>query len=323
MARASFEIGTVRVRPGFERAVTLPITRLVTGADVDLPIRVVHGKHDGPTVWVDAAIHGDEAVGVEVIRQVLGDLDPKTLRGTLIAIPIVNVLGFMTGSRYLPDRRDLNRSFPGSPRGSLAARIAHLMMEQVIAKCSVGIDLHTGSDRRSNLPQVRADLEDPETRRLATAFAAPVMLHAPLRDGSLRSAARERGAKVLLYEAGEAWRMDEWAIDAGVLGVRRVLAALDMTDPLAEETPPASTACHRSGWVRARGTGMLHLEADLGQRVTKGERLGGLFDSFGKRVRLVHADRDGIVIGRTEAPVVNRGDAVLHIAEVEPAPQQD
>jgi predicted deacylase len=316
MARPSFEIGNVRVRPGSEKSVTLPITRLVTGADVDLPIRVVHGKHDGPTVWVDAAIHGDEAVGVEVIRQVLGDLDPKTLRGTLIAVPIVNVLGFMTGSRYLPDRRDLNRSFPGSPRGSLAARIAHLMMEQVVAKCSVGIDLHTGSDRRSNLPQIRADLEHPETRRLAAAFAAPVMLHAPLRDGSLRSAARERGAKVLLYEAGEAWRMDEWAIDAGVRGVRRVLAALDMTDPAAEEEPAPSTACHRSGWVRARGTGMLHLDVELGRHVVKDERLGGLFDSFGKRVRLVHADRDGIVIGRTEAPVVNRGDAVVHIAEV-------
>jgi predicted deacylase len=316
--RASFEIGNVRVRPGFERAVTLPITRLVTGADVDLPVRVVHGRHDGPTIWVDAAIHGDEAVGVEVIRQVLADLDPKTLRGTLIAIPIVNVLGFMTASRYLPDRRDLNRSFPGSPRGSLAARIAHLMMEQVIAKCSVGIDLHTGSDRRSNLPQIRADLEDPETRRLASAFGAPVMLHAPLRDGSLRSAARERGAKVLLYEAGEAWRMDDWAIDAGVLGVRRVLAALDMIDALPEDTPRPSTACRRSGWVRARGTGMLHLDVDLGQPVSKGEKLGGLFDSLGKRVRLVHADRDGIVIGRSEAPVVNRGDAVVHIAEVEP-----
>ncbi len=317
MARASFEIGSVRVRPGFERSVTLPITRLVTGADVDLPIRVVHGRQDGPTVWVDAAIHGDEAVGVEVIRQVLADLDPKTLRGTLIAIPIVNVLGFMTGSRYLPDRRDLNRSFPGSPRGSLAARIAHLVMEQVVAKCSVGIDLHTGSDRRSNLPQVRADLEDPETRRLAAAFAAPVMLHAPLRDGSLRSAARERGAKVLLYEAGEAWRMDEWAIDAGVRGVRNVLAALEMTEPTGDPGgAPVSTACHRSGWVRSRGTGMLHLDVELGRHVEKGERLGGLFDSFGKRVRLVHADRAGIVIGRTEAPVVDRGDAVVHIAEV-------
>ncbi len=318
MARPSFEIGPVRVRPGLQRAVSLPITRLVTGAEVELPVRVFHGREDGPTVWVNAAVHGDEAVGVEVVRQVLAGLDPKALRGTLIAIPIVNVLGFMSGSRYLPDRRDLNRSFPGSARGSLAGRIAHLMMTEVVGKCSVGIDLHTGSDRRTNLPQIRTDLDDPRSRELALAFAAPVMLHARLRDGSLRSAAREQGATCLLYEAGEAWRMDDWAIRAGVLGVRRVLAALGMTEPVEEEPPVPSVACHRSGWVRARGTGMLHLDVALGQRVESGERLGGLFDSFGKRVRLVHADRSGIVVGRTEAPLVNGGDAVVHIAEPEP-----
>lgn len=317
MPRPSFEIGTVRVRAGQKKSVSLPITRLVTGADVDLPVRVVHGREDGPVVWIDAAIHGDEAVGVEVVRQVLAGLDPKTLRGTVIAVPIVNVLGFLTGDRYLPDRRDLNRSFPGSARGSLASRIAHLMMTEVVAKCEVGIDLHTGSDRRTNLPQIRADLEDPRTRSLAEAFAAPVMLHAKLRDGSLRAAARDAGATVLLYEAGEAWRMDEWAIDAGVQGVQRVLAALEMIDPLEEESPAPSTASHRSGWVRARGTGMLHLEVRLGDQVEKGDRLGGMFDSFGKRVRLVHAERAGLVIGRTEAPVVNSGDAVVHIAEID------
>lgn len=316
MARPSFEIGPIRVRPGQAKAVSLPITRLVTGADVDLPVRVVHGREDGPTVWVDAAIHGDEAVGVEVIRQVLAEIDPKAMRGTLIAIPIVNVLGFMTGDRYLPDRRDLNRSFPGSARGSLASRIAHLMMTEVVAKCDVGIDLHTGSDRRTNLPQIRADLEDARTRELAEAFAAPVMLHAKIRDGSLRAAAREAGATVLLYEAGEAWRMDDWAIDAGVRGVRRVLAALGMTDPVDEDPPAPSQASFRSSWVRARGTGMLHLEVALGEHVTEGQRIGGLFDSFGKRVRLVHAERAGVVIGRTEAPVVNSGDAVVHVAEV-------
>ncbi|MDP9821124.1 succinylglutamate desuccinylase/aspartoacylase family protein [Nocardioides massiliensis] len=317
MARESFEIGPVRVRAGRTQSLSLPITRLVTGAEVDLPVRVVHGREDGPTVWINAAIHGDEAVGVEVVRQVLADLDARVLRGTLIAVPVVNVLGFMTGDRYLPDRRDLNRSFPGSARGSLAGRIAHLLMTEVVSKCEVGIDLHTGSDRRTNLPQVRADLEDPRTRELAAAFGAPVMLHARLRDGSLRSAAREQGATVLLYEGGEAWRMDPWAIEAGVRGVRRVLAALGMTEPLADEPPPRSAVSWRSGWVRARGTGVLHLEAGLGERVEKGQRLGGLFDSFGKRVRLVHADRDGIVVGRTEAPLVNSGDAVIHIAEVE------
>ena len=165
MARESFGIGTVRIRPGTSRNLELPITRLVTGSDVSLPVRVVHGRDDGPTVWLSAAIHGDEVVGVEVIRQVLAGLDPKTFRGTLVAVPVVNVLGFMTGDRYLPDRRDLNRSFPGSARGSLASRIAHLFMTEVVAKCDVGLDLHTGSDRRSNLPQIRADLDDELTRQ--------------------------------------------------------------------------------------------------------------------------------------------------------------
>ena len=313
MARESFPMGSVRVRAGSSKEIEIPITRLVTGADVSLPVQVVHGREDGPVVWVNATIHGDEVVGVEVIRRVLATLSAKTLRGTLVAVPVVNVLGFMAGDRYLPDRRDLNRSFPGSQRGSLASRIAHLFMREVVDKCSVGIDLHTAAHRRVNLPQIRADLEDPRTRRLAEAFGAPVMLHAKLRDGSLRQAARDRGATVLLYEGGEAWRFDEFAIQAGVDGVLRVLDALGMID----STPPAetpSTACTESGWVRARGTGVLQLEVALGQRVEGGQRIGGLSDTFGRRVRLVHADRDGIVVGLNKAPLVNSGDALVHLA---------
>jgi len=318
-ARPSFAIGTVKIRPGHSREMGLPITKLVTGAEVTLPVRVLHGRQDGPVVWLDAAIHGDEVVGVEVIRRVLATLSPKTLRGTLVALPIVNVHGFMSGDRYLPDRRDLNRSFPGSPRGSLAGRIAHLMMREVIDKCEVGIDLHTGSDRRTNLPQIRADLDDPRTRSLAEAFGAPVMLHAKLRDGSLRAAARERGATVLLFESGEAMRFDQWAIEAGVTGVLRVLAALDMIDPVADVSAAQSLVSRRSGWVRAGRSGIVHLDATLGQRVEVGDRLGGLSDSYGRTLRLVRADRAGLVIGRTTAPLVNRGDALVHIADIEGA----
>ena len=318
-ARSSFAIGPVKIRPGHTREMGLPITTLVTGAEVSLPVRVLHGRHDGPVVWVNAAIHGDEVVGVEVIRRVLATLSPKTFRGTLIAVPIVNVHGFMAGDRYLPDRRDLNRSFPGSSRGSLAGRIAHLMMSEVVDKCEVGIDLHTGSDRRTNLPQIRADLDDPRTRALAEAFGAPVMLHAKLRDGSLRAAARERGATVLLFESGEAMRFDQWAIEAGVTGVLRVLAALDMVDPVSGPTPPPSLVSRRSSWVRAGRSGIVHLDATLGQRVEVGARLGGLSDSFGRTLRLVRADRAGLVIGRTTAPLVNRGDALVHIADIDGA----
>ena len=169
-ARAPFAFGGVEIPAGRRHELSLPISQLVTGADVTLPVHVLHGREDGPTVWVSAAIHGDEVAGVEIVRRVLERLQPTHLRGTLLAVPIVNVLGVMAGDRYLPDRRDLNRSFPGSARGSLASRIAHLMMTEVIGRCTVGIDLHTGADRRSNLPQIRCDLEDPQTRALADAF---------------------------------------------------------------------------------------------------------------------------------------------------------
>lgn len=313
--RESFPIGGVRMRAGTTRELSLPITRMVTGAEVSVPVRIVHGREDGPVVWLTAATHGDEVVGIEVIREVLTSLSPKTFRGTLVAVPIVNVLGFMAGDRYLPDRRDLNRSFPGSARGSLASRIAHLLMTEVIRKGSVGIDLHTGAFGRTNLPQVRGDLDDPETRSLAEAFGAPVMYHAKLRDGSLRAAAREVGCRVLLYEAGESWRMDDWAVAAGVAGVRRVLAALNMIDGADAVPDGANQECRTSGWVRARNTGILMLDVDLGQHVSIGQRLGVLTDSFGKTVRLVRADRAGIVIGRAQTPLVNSGDALVHIAK--------
>ncbi|MDO5633401.1 MAG: succinylglutamate desuccinylase/aspartoacylase family protein [Micrococcus sp.] len=324
---------------------------MVTGAEVSLPVHVLHGRREGPTVWVSAAIHGDEVVGIEIIRRVLEKVKPKFLRGTLIAVPIVNVLGVLAGDRYLPDRRDLNRSFPGSPRGSLAARIAHLMMTQVISRCELGIDLHTGADRRSNLPQIRCDLEDPRTRELAEAFGAPALYHARLRDGSLRMAALEAGARVLLYEAGEAWRMDEYAVSPGVDGVLRVLAAMDMLEPadvglpepagpgqlmqlsehdeplaldaMGEDAemlaapPPAPYVVWRSGWVRARRDGLVHLDVSLGQEVERGERIGVLFDSFGHRLSSVRSDRTGVVIGRSEAPLANRGDALVHVGEIE------
>ena len=226
--RPPIEIADNTVAPGRRRRFELPIARLMSGTPVALPVVVLHGREDGPTVWLSGAVHGDELCGVEIIRLVLEALEPSAMSGTVIAVPVVNVHGFNTGQRYLPDRRDLNRSFPGSPRGSLAARIAHLLLTEVVGRCSAGIDLHTGSDHRTNLPQIRADLDDAETLRLAEAFGAPVSIHSRTRDGSLRQAATEVGATVLLYEGGEALRFDPTAIAAGRDGTMRVLAELGM-----------------------------------------------------------------------------------------------
>lgn len=312
------EFADVAVPPGTEQRFELPVSRLPSGATVSLPLRVLNGVADGPAVWLTAAIHGDELNGVEVIRRVLDTLDPTRLAGCVVAVPIVNVFGFVQESRYLPDRRDLNRSFPGSSKGSLAAQLAHLLMTEVVSKCQYGIDLHTGARSRTNLPQVRADLSDPETLACARAFAAPVLIDARLRDGSLRAAAQHRGAKVLLFEGGEASRFDPPAIREGTAGVLRMLAALGMVPgelaPPRPEVPPVEAA--ESRWIRAGRGGILHLEAELGARVERGEHLGSITDVFGEHPTRLRAPAPGIVVGQTTNPLVYRGDAVLNLALV-------
>ncbi len=323
--REPFRMGASTVQSGSSAEATLPIALRADGSSIALRTMIVHGASAGPTVWVNAAIHGDEVNGVEVIRRVLEVLDPKVLRGTLLAVPIVNVPGFMSGDRYLPDRRDLNRSFPGSARGSLAGRIAHLFMHEIVQRCSVGIDLHTGSDHRTNLPQVRADLDDPETLRLATAFGAPLMMHAAIRDGSLRQAAREAGAAVLLFEGGEAWRFDEAAIRVGAAGVRRVIEALDMIDAQdhSTQTVPTPMQSRSSRWVRARRSGIVMMWVTTGDTVMKGQPIGQIHDSLGRRLSQVKAPVGGVVVGLNLDPIVNQGDALVHIAHISPTEPGD
>ncbi len=314
--RPPFEIAGTSIAPGRRTTLELPIGRLMSGSSMALPVLVLHGRSDGPVMWLSAAVHGDELCGVEIIRRVIGSVDPRTLAGTLIAVPVLNVYGFNTGDRFLPDRRDLNRSFPGSPRGSLAARIAHLMMTEVVSRCSLGIDLHTGSDHRTNLPQVRGDLEDSGTLELARCFAAPLALNAATRDGSLRAAATKAGASVLLFEGGEADRFDEHAIEVATDGVLRVMAARSMIAS-APEAPGDTRLAWSSGWVRASRSGIAHTEVEPGDVVAEHDTLAVVHDPFGKRLSTVRARQPGMVIGLTRRPLVNRGDAVAHIAQLD------
>lgn len=323
--RQPFTIGSASVSPGRRLETELPVARMITGSPLSIPVLVLHGAAPGPTVWINAAIHGDELNGVEIIRRVLGLLDPRRLAGTVMAVPVVNIPGFMHGDRYLPDRRDLNRSFPGSHRGSLASRIAKLFTEEIVARCEVGIDLHTGSDHRTNLPQVRADLDDPTTTDLAMAFGPPALIHASTRDGSLRQVGADAGVSVLLYEGGEAWRFDERSIRVGVSGIIRVLAKLDMVpddiqdhlrrDDARSTGTGSPIVSRRSRWVRARRTGLAQLQVELGDEVERGEVLGRIHDTFGHRLSRIMSPTNGVVVGLNLDPVVNQGDAVVHIAE--------
>ena len=311
---APIEIAGEVVPPGQRRSLEIPVSRLASGAWVKLPLVVVNGAKPGKWLWVSAAIHGDELNGVEIIRRVLTEVDARTLSGVLVAVPVVNVFGFLEQSRYLPDRRDLNRSFPGSSRGSMAGQLAHLFMEEVVARCEYGIDLHTGSSGRANLPQIRADLGDSEARRCALAFGAPVTLHARLRDGSLREAAVRRGIHTLLYEAGEALRFERRAISIGVAGVRRVMAALGM---LASGGPPGAPTIELSSsrWIRAAQSGLMLPDVELGDHITRGQTVGTISDVLGTTRLRVRSHAAGIVIGLTTNPMVNRGDAILHLAD--------
>ncbi len=314
--RTAFRIGELEVAAGRSATGELPIARLVTGTRISLPLQVLHGRTDGPTVWLSAAVHGDEINGVEIIRRVTRSIDARKMSGTVIAVPIVNVHGFLNGDRYLPDRRDLNRAFPGSATGSLAARIANLFMTEIVSRCDVGIDLHTGSDHRTNLPQIRADLDDPDTRKLAEAFGPPLMLHAKVRDGSLRGAATDSGSTVLLYEGGEAMRFDGEALSIGVAGIRRVLNELGMIADDDADPRPVPVESRRSSWVRARRSGIVLLDCELGEVVRRSQLLGVIHDSVGKRLAQVTASHAGVVIGQVQQPLVNQGDALIHIAEV-------
>lgn len=312
-----FNIGDLSVAPGRSATGELPIAKLVTGTQISLPLQVLHGRFFGKTVWLSAAVHGDEIAGVEIIRRVTAALNPKQMSGTIITVPIVNVHGFLNGDRYFPDRRDLNRSFPGSASGSLAARVADLFMKEIVVRCEVGIDLHTGSDHRVNLPQIRADLDDVETRHLSEVFGAPVSLHAKVRDGSLRGAATEIGCKVLLYEGGEAWRFDRESIETGVKGIQRVLSELGIVEAVDDTGFRKPLESRRSFWIRARKSGIALLGCSTGDRVEKGQHLGVIHDSVGKRLSHIRSTGYGIVIGHIQHPLVNQGDAVVHIAEVQ------
>ena len=310
------EIAKETIAPGQLRRFELPVSRLATKTLVSLPITVVNGIESGPTLWLSAAIHGDELNGVEIIAQVLSKIDPKKLRGTIIAVSIVNVFGFIEQSRYLPDRRDLNRSFPGSENGSLASRLANLFMREIVERSTYGIDLHTAAAHRINLPQIRANLQDEATYHCAQAFGAPIMMHSTTRDGSLRHAATKKGIPVLLYEAGEALRFDPLAIKVGVAGIFGVMNHLTMYESDLVPVERNSLESKKSQWLRASCGGIFHLLVSLGSKVIKRQELGYITNAFGESRVSVRAKVDGIVISHIQNPLVNQGDAIIHVAIV-------
>ncbi len=327
-----FEIGSTLVQPGERLTVDLEVSTLANATRMNLPVHVLQGTEAGPVMFLSAVVHGDEILGLEIVRRVLAHEALKLIKGTLLAVPIVNAFGFLNHSRYMPDRRDLNRSFPGSDQGSLASLLADLFFREVVKRSQYGIDLHTAALHRTNLPQIRISPGDDELLKLAEAFAPPVILTSKLRDGSLRQSAIDEGVRVLLYEGGEALRFDETAIEAGVKGCLRVMKAIGMISD-APVVPQHFAITHSSGstWVRAPEGGILHSVRRVGDRVGLNEPIGVISDPLGTVMVPVISEEDGIIIGRTNLPIVNRGDALFHVARLKtkgkvanlPTPDED
>lgn len=313
--RPPCSIGGEFIKAGSHRIIRLPLPDFYTHSPTTMPVHVIHGRHPGPCLLVASALHGDEINGVEIIRRLRGHPAIKRIKGTLILIPVMNVFGFISQSRYLPDRRDLNRSFPGSPKGSMAARLANLITTEILPVCSHIIEIHAGSFARENLPQIRATFsENPALEEMAKAFNAPVVLDICLRAGTFRETAQKQGVCSMVYEAGEALRFDEVSIRAGVAGVLNVLSYLGMIRKRSPRKAHTPLVAKSTQWIRAPQSGVLRSLAGLGDRVTVGAELAVIGDPFGEREEIVLSPVAGIVIGRTKTPLIHEGEAVFHIA---------
>lgn len=312
----TFEIGGAVINPGEKITINLPVARLYTNNEMTLPVQVVHGGRQGPVMFICAAVHGDEINGVEIIRRLLANPSVMNLNGTLLAIPVVNPFGFIQRSRYMPDRRDLNRSFPGSSKGSLAGRLAHLFIQEIAQRSDFGVDLHTGSNFRSNLPQIRASLDDERTVEMAAAFGTPIVVPSELREGSLREAVAQLGKPVLVYEGGEALYFNEKAIRVGLQGILRLMRHTGMLKPRNRPRRHEPIITDRISWVRAGMSGTFTRKVKLGSMVKKDSLLGVISDPFGKDREEVQSPFTGVVIGQLNLPLAHEGDALVHLAKV-------
>jgi predicted deacylase len=313
--KSEFTIDNVEIKCGERKRINLDVGAIYDFTDIKIPLEVVRGKKDGPTLFVSSTIHGDEINGIEIVKRLLKSPQIKHICGTLIAIPIVNIFGFNDRSRYLPDRRDLNRCFPGLKNGSMTSQVAYKFMHEVVMKSDYGIDLHTGAFHRNNYPQIRANLDDFTTLNLAKAFGAPVIINSNLRDGSLREAVTRQKIPMLLYEGGEALRFDEVVIKTGVAGILNFMREIGMIEAeVCEIFRKKTFIANSSYWVRASRSGIHTPRQKLGKIVKKGEVLGEISNPFGDHKCLVKANSGGIIIGMSKLPMTNQGDALFHIA---------
>ena len=297
---------------GEQREVLLNVSRLPTHTPIDLPVYISRSEFDGPVLLLTGGLHGDEINGVEIVRRMIdkGIWIPE--RGTVIAMPIVNVYGFIQNVRGLPDGKDINRSFPGIKEGSLARLLAYTLMNEVIPNIDYGVDFHTGGASRANYPQIRCDLKRSENEELAKAFGAPITLHSPMISKSFRKAAYNKGKPILVYEAGESMRMDEYGVEQAINGTMRLMKYLGLNSSAPEMIE--ADVYQKSSWIRAKIAGLFQPKFSLGDTISKRQVIGYINDPYGNSSTKVVVTRDARIIGLNNNPYVHKGDAIAHIA---------
>jgi len=315
MKSRKFEIGGQTVKRGETKDIRLEISETYTGDKICIPLRVIRSKKPGPRVFVTAAIHGDEINGTGIIHDFLFGEQIKLKQGSLILAPVVNVFGFESHERYLPDRRDLNRCFPGSPTGSLASRIANTLMTELVDNCDYGIDLHTAAFQRTNYPNVRGDLTNPKAKRLATAFGCALISDGKGPVGSFRRESTRRGCPTIILEAGEPWKIEPSVMQIGLQGIKNILVELDMINGTIQK-PPYQALIRKTTWVRATVGGILKFHVSPGDFVEEGQPIATNYSILGAEQNILESPTSGIVLSVTTMPAVKPGEPVAHIAVI-------
>lgn len=306
-------IGGQTIAKGTKADVRLEISQTYTGDSIGIPLRVIRSKRPGPNIFICAAIHGDEINGTGIIHDFLFNESIELKRGTVILAPVVNVFGFEAHERYLPDRRDLNRSFPGSAGGSLASRIAHKLMSEIVDQCDFGIDFHTAAVQRTNFPNIRADFTNPGCRRIARAFGSMLVVDGKGPLGSFRREATRRGCPTIILEAGEPWKVEPAVLQIGIRGIRNVLSELAMLE-VPEHKPPFQVRIRKTTWVRAAVGGILKFHVSPGEFVEEGQPVATNYSIMGVEQSVLTSPAHGVVLGMTTMPAVKPGEPVCHIA---------
>jgi predicted deacylase len=305
-----------RLKPGTTIETQLKISESVTHQPVSVPVNIACGIEDGPVIFLTAAVHGDEINGVPIVRQVMDAIDPTKLRGTVVGIPVVNRFGFSTGERYMPDRRDLNRAFPGGPNGSLAGRIAHILFEKVLSRCDYGIDLHTAAQGRANLCHVRGDGDSEKVRNLMRAFGTPIIIQGEGPKGSLRRACTDAGIPTMIFEAGEPNRFEKHVAEIGIQGVFRVLKNLGMYERRVPKKPSFQVLIKNSDWIRSDHGGIVELLVNPGDLVRRGQCVARVLSPFGREVDQITSTLSGVVLSTNTLPLTRPGEAMIHVGQL-------